>query len=494
MKPARAAEEKGAPPGTAGLLGASRGTLGGSTGRARVAVVGGGVSGLVAAYELRKKAPEVDVVLLEATTRFGGNLRTERVGELLLDVGPDSFLRARPEAMALVRELGLEDELVTTRLEARGVYVAHDGALRRMPEGLSLGVPLRLGALLDTELLSPLGKLRALAEPFVPARREGGDESIADFARRRLGRELAERIAMPLLSGIVAGDPERLSIAATFPQLVEHELCHGSLLRGMLGGKSLLRSLPTLLAGAQGASPFVSFSGGIERLVEALVEALPRESLRAGAAVQRVVREGEGFALELRTGERIAAHSVVLSLPPWSAAALLPDAELARELASVRHSSTATVFFAFDERNVERRLDATGFLVPEGEGDILAATWISSKWEGRAPRGTVLVRAFVGGARHPEQVSGDDDVLVAQSARELRRFMGPLGAPLFTRVYRYRQGNPQPELGHLGRLGRVRARLSATPGLFLIGAGYGGVGIPDCVRQAREAVRVLLEG
>ncbi len=461
-------------------------------GRGRVVIVGGGVSGLVAAWELSRHGREV--VLFEASSRLGGNLRTERVGEFLLDVGADSFLASRPEAVELCRELGLAGELITPRAEGRGVYVAHDGALVRLPEGLSLGVPLRLGSLLESPLLSPEGKLRALCEPFVPARNDPADESIASFARRRLGREMAERIAAPLLAGIVAGDPDRLSMRAAFPQLVLHERRFGSLLRGMLGGKSLWQALPTLLSPPTHASPFVSFEGGLSRLVERLVEQLPESVARTNTPVSRVERAGAGFVVHLEGGEAQSCDVVILALPPWHAARLVPDAALAGELAEVRYSSTATVFFGFDVRNVERTLDASGFIVPEGEGDILASTWCSAKWAGRAPRGSALVRAFVGGARHPEHFALADEALEKRALAELCRLMGHLGEPLFSRVHRYPQGNPQPELGHEERLARMAGRIQGIPGLFLIGAGFGGVGVPDCVRQARAAVRVLLEG
>ncbi len=461
-------------------------------GRGRVVIVGGGVSGLVAAWELGRHGREV--ALYEASPRLGGNLRTERVGEFLLDVGADSFLATRPDAVELCRELGLGAELITPRAEGRGAYVAHDGALVRLPEGLSLGVPLRLASLLESSLLSPEGKLRALCEPFVPARHDEADESITSFSQRRLGKEMAERIAAPLLAGIVAGDPERLSMRSAFPQLVAHERRFGSLLRGMLGGKSVWQALPTLLSPPSHTSPFVSFEGGLTRLIERLVERLPDGVARTNTPVSRVERAGAGFVVHLESGETQSSDVVILALPPWHAARLVPDAQLAKELAEVRYSSTATVFFGFEARDVERALDASGFIVPEGEGDILASTWCSAKWAGRAPHGATLLRAFIGGARHPECIELDDAALEERALRELRRLMGHLGEPLFSRVHRYPQGNPQPELGHEERLARMAGRIDAIPGLFLIGAGFGGVGVPDCVRQARAAVRVLLEG
>ncbi len=458
----------------------------------RIVVVGGGVSGLSVAYFLRKHRPEVDVVVLEASERFGGNLRTERVEDCLFDVGADCFLRTRPWALELCRELGLEGELITPLTSGQGVYVAFEGALHRMPEGLSLGVPLRAAALLETELLSPWGKLRTMLEPCIPRRRDRSEETIREFAERRLGREMAERIAVPLLAGVVAGDPDRLSIEASFPQLVQFEREHGSLVRGMLASRGA--SWLSLLGDSKRPeSPFVSLKKGMSRLVERLVEVLPDESLRTRMPVERIERTPSGYRVRLKEGNAIEAEGVIVALPPWSAAKVLDDEAAREEIGEVRYSSTSTVFFAFDAGGVERKLDASGFIVPQGEGEILASTWVSSKWPGRAPEGTVLVRAFIGGTRNPELLDREDEVLERLALSELERLMGPLGSPRWSRVYRYRQGNPQPDVGHGARLERFRARMQAFPRLHVIGAGYGGVGIPDCVRQARDTARVLLE-
>jgi oxygen-dependent protoporphyrinogen oxidase len=464
-----------------------------------VAIVGGGISGLCLAHQLHRAAASPRFEVLEGSSRFGGNIRTERVGDFLFDAGPDSFLRTRPEGVELCRELGLSEELITPEPTGRAVYIARDGRLEQMPDGLSLGVPMSLAALLDCPSLSPLGKGRALLEPLVPQRQGREEESIAGFLRRRLGSEVAERLAAPLLSGVFAGDAERLSIDAAFPQLVALERGHGSLLRGMLRG----RSWTTVLRKPSSESPFVTPRAGLERVIERLVEELPPAVLQLQCPIERIDYDGGEYRLHSPAGERRAA-AVVLAVPPWQAARLLEPGTrrtpaeaalgaVAEELGAVRWSATATVFFAFAARDVDFPLDGSGFIVPEGEGQILAATWISSKWAERAPRGRVLLRAFLGGARRPELLERPDAELTDLALGELRRFMGPLGRPSWSRVYRYQRGNPQPELGHLGRLARVRALLPALPGLFFVGAGYGGVGIPDCIRQAREAARLLLE-
>jgi oxygen-dependent protoporphyrinogen oxidase len=476
----------------------------------RVVVVGGGVSGLTAAFALVRSRPDVDVTLLEARPDVGGNIRTECVDGFVIDAGPDSFVRTKPDAVELCRELGLEGELIPTRDEARHVFVAQDGKLELLPGGMALAVPTRLSPLLQTPLLSLGGKLRMLLEPLAGAAPPPEDESIADFFARRVGKEGAARLAGPLLGGIYAGDVSTLSMRATFPQLVELEAKHGSLLRGLLaaersrapgapaeaespGVMDILRWLRRS-GEAQAASPFLSLRGGMSDLVGALRRSLPEGTVHTGAEVTSLSREGGVlWRVEAASGESFVADAVILATPAHVAARLAPSPELRAELGGIPYLSTATVFFAVDRAKVASSLAGFGFIVPEGEAEILAATWVSSKWDGRAPEGAALVRAFVGGARDPERVErSTDEELVALARRELERFMGPLGEPLFTRVHRYVKSNPQPIVGHGARVDRIRALARAFPGLHFAGAAYDGVGIPDCVRQARTAARAVL--
>ena len=473
----------------------------------RVVVVGGGVTGLTAAYEIHRMRPDVEVRLFEARADLGGNIRTEREGGFVVDAGPDSFVVTKPDALSLCRELGLEGELCATEDEARHVFVAHAGGLELMPGGMALAVPTRIGPLLRTPLLSIAGKLRMLLEPFVPGRRARDDESMEAFLTRRLGREGASRLAGPLLSGIYAGELAELSILATFPQLVELEQRYGSLMRGFLalelsrgGGSDARPGIASLVrwlrrsGAAQAPSPFRSMKGGMGVLIDALAAKLPAGVVRCSAEVTAIEPlSGGGFRVVTRT-EAVVADAVVLAAPAHAAARLVPDREAARELARIPYVSTATVFFALDKAQVRSDLRGFGFIVPPGEGDILAGTWVSSKWRGRAPDGAALVRAFVGGARDPERVAASTDgQLVDFAKRELERLMGPLGAPRFVRVHRYENANPQPRVGHGALLEKVRARCAeALPGLSLVGAAYDGVGIPDCVRQARAAAGAIV--
>lgn len=478
------------------------------SGTRSVVVVGAGVTGLSAAHAVLRAEPSWDVTVLESREHAGGNIRTERIGEFLIDAGPDSFVRTKPDAVRLCRELGLEPELIQTKDEARHVYVAHAGKLEELPGGMALAIPTRLEPLMKTPLLSLAGKLRMLREPLVRKRDTTEDESIFDFFARRLGQEAAEKLAGPLLGGIYAGDVRELGIGATFPQLAELERRHGSLLRGLLaeelsragknaGGSPSVRDVVQWLrrrGAVQAASPFLSLRGGMGTLIDALLSVLPAGAVRTGSPVRSLARDGSRFRLTTEGGSTLAADAVILACPAHMASRLVGDQEAERELSSIRYVSTATVFFGLDGKRVAHDLRGFGFIVPPGEAEILAATWVSSKWEGRAPAGHALIRAFVGGARDPRRVeSSTDDELSELARRELERFMGPLGTPHFTRVHRYVSANPQPCVGHLEKLSRIRDRLAAIPGLYVAGSAYEGVGIPDCVRQAEGAAARAVE-
>lgn len=449
-----------------------------------VVVVGGGITGLAAAHALRRARPELEVVLVEERDRLGGNIVTEKKDGFLLDGGPDSFLSTKPQGLDLCRDLGLEAELIRPRSEARKVYMLHEGALEPMPAGLALAIPTRVGPMLKTPLLDPIAKLRILGDLVLP-RGNHDDESIAEFLGRRFGPQAVERLAGPLLGGIYAGDIGELSIRSTFPQLVELLERRGSLIRGFLAmtkGRS-----------GEAPSPFVSLESGMGRLIDSLATSLPVGSTRTGRKVQRIETDGERLSVVLDENERIAARAVVLATPAHVAAKVIPDDVASRELAEVPYLSTATVFFALEKEKVQHSLDATGFVARKGEARIIASTWVSSKWQHRAPEGRVLVRAFLGGARAKVDVkTASDDELVSIARDELERVMGPLGPASFTRVFRYIDANPQPVVGHAARIERVRNRLKDLPGLYLAGAAYDGVGIPDCIRQARTSVDRLL--
>jgi len=474
-----------------------------------VVVVGGGISGLSTAHRLTELGAKV--TLLEARHRLGGNIRTERVGEVLIDGGPDSFVRTKPQAAELCRRVGLGGELMSPI--GHHVYVARHAQLVDMPAGMALGVPTRLGPMLDTPLLDAYGKLRALAELFVRPE-SARDESVREFLTRRFGSQVTEGIAGPLLSGIYAGDVDRLAIASTFPQLKDLEREYGSLIAGLFaaaarhGGaapaladnrwKLLLNLARWLLRpppASSPPSPFLTLERGMGSLVSQLTARLPPGSVRLNAAVASLSLRETSWQVRLLDGAELRARNVVLATPAHVAARLVPSRELSEELGGIPYVSTATVFLLLDRKRVQHPLRGVGFVVPPGQGDLLASTWVSSKWSHRAPDDQVLIRAFVGGTRSPELVDqATDPQLLTLVRRELTRLMGNLGPTLMSRVHRFPLSNPQPVVGHAARLSRIQAALEAFPGLHVTGAAYEGVGIPDCIRQAEAAAERIARG
>ncbi len=449
----------------------------------RVVIVGGGITGLACAYRLPK---DVDVILLESSDRVGGNLVTERRDGFVIDGGPDSWVAAKPYATKLANDLGLESQLIGTRPETRRVYVAHKGKLRPLPEGLVLGIPSRIGPMVTTSLFSPLGKLRMGLEPFVRKKAASADESVEEFFVRRLGRQATERLAGPLLGGIFAGDPSKLSVRAAFPQLLQWEKEHGSLVLAMRASMKQAR-------GKGKPSAFLSLENGIGSLPEALSSALG-DRVRKNCRVARIDKRSEERApwhVTLASGEVIAADRVVLAAPQPALADIVRtlDPDLSTEVDGIRVGSSATVFLAYRRDQIAHALDAVGFIVPRAEQRrVIASTWVSSKWPHRAPEGHALIRAFFGGIGHEDVLDASDADLVAIAREELPPLMGDLrGEPLFARVFRWTKASPQPNVGHLDRMKRIHERLRAHTGLFIAGNGYDGNGIPDCIKQGEAA-------
>ena len=457
---------------------------------AAVAVVGGGISGLAAAYELhRRRTP---FVLLEKSGRLGGVIRTERAGGFTIDAGPDALVTQKPAAVALCRELGLAGRLIPTRTP-RTAYVARAGALHPLPPGSVFGVPAGVGGIAALRLLSPRGRLRLGLEPLVPRLRAGPagggregappDESIGAFFRRRFGAEAADYVAEPLLAGIHSGEVERLSMRALFPRFVQAERAHGSVIRAF-------RRDAAARSAAERQGPFRSFPEGLEALPRALAARLPPHSLRRGRAVTRLAG-GPPWVLDTADGARVTADQVILALPAHAAAPLAAgvDGALGRLCESFTDTSVAVVVLAWPRAAVAHPLRGSGFVVPRVEPgtSITAATWISSKWPGRAPEDHVLLRGFVGGARRPEAPAWSDGALIDAVRNDLARLLGIGGDPVLARVYRWPRANPQHEVGHLARVAELDRRLARTPGLRIVGAAFRGVGIGDCVAAGRGA-------
>lgn len=447
----------------------------------RVVVVGGGIAGLTALYRLTRGRSAAAVLLEQEQGRLGGKLRSERRDGFVLEAGADSFLSRKPAAVALCRELGIEGEMIGRRPEHQGTFVRRAGTLYPLPEGLTGFVPTNLEALSSSSLLSAAGKERLGREPEIPAD-VAMDESIADFMRRRLGAEAYDYIVEPLMAGIYGGNGEELSLLATFPQLRELERRHGSLLRGLESSSSPRDDLPA----------FVSFSSGIERLVEAVVEKLPEGSVRSGVSVTAVEKSRQGFEVETAEG-RIAAEAVILAVPAFVAGKLVEslDADLAADLEAIPYGSAATVNLAYTASTVPA-FSGYGYVVPRVESQVvLACTCSSNKWPARSPEDSVLFRVFLGRVGGPDVVGLDDDELIALARRELRKTLGIEASPGVVSLSRWPRGMPQYTMGHLDRRCRIDERLTEHPGLILVGAAYRGVGIPDCIASADRGVQAL---
>lgn len=460
-----------------------------------VVVVGAGISGLAAAERLAASAA-VRVTVVERAPRLGGIVRTERVDGFVIEHGPDVMVAMKPAGRALAERLGIGARLQGTAV--RGGYVFRRGRLRRLPEGLSGLMPTRLAPIATSGLLSPLGLLRLATEPLRRSAAHLADESVASFMGRRMGREMYERLCEPLLTGIFSGHGARLSMEATFPQLRAMEREHGSLLGAIRARQRAARQGAAEQGGARGAvghaSPFLSFPGGLQELVDALERALaesPRVTIRRGTDVARV-RAG---AVELADGETIACDAVVVATPAPVAARLLAgvDDALTTEIAAIEHGSTATIALAYAAADVPRALDGTGYVVPRTEGrPVLACTWVSSKHRGRAPEGAVLFRLFVGGAQHGDAVTRPDAALLAMCRAELHASLGVTAEPRLARITRWVGAMPQYHLGHPERVARIEAREAALGWLAVAGNAYRGVGVPDCIASGeRAAARVL---
>jgi oxygen-dependent protoporphyrinogen oxidase len=440
-----------------------------------VAIIGGGISGLTAARALCRKG--FDVRLFEREQRCGGVIRTDRVGEFVIDVGPDTLLTHKPAAIALARELGLADSLVDP-LPRRSTYVVRRRALRSLPDTSAMGLPTNWRTLVGASAFSFRGKLRMAAEALLPPRRAAGDESIGSFVRRRFGREAVEYVAEPLLAGIHRGDASRLSLRALFPFLAEAENRHGSVTRAW-------RTIPS----RPGRAGPQSLRDGLGGFVAELSAQLPPGVASTGSEVTAIERDGCGFGLRLADGGIATARTVLLATPAHVASRLVSgiDAELASLCAGIRYVSVVNVALGYARADVAHPLEGAGFVVPVNERHhVRSVSWVSSKWPGRAPNGSVLLRASL------DDGSAPDQTLIEWAHEDLRDLLGLAAPPALARVYRLPLAMPQLEVGHLDRMAAIDRHLSALPGLFITASGFRGVGLPDCITDAQTVADRLM--
>jgi oxygen-dependent protoporphyrinogen oxidase len=468
----------------------------------RVVIAGGGIAGLAAAYYLQKKAAEeaveVHITVLEAGERWGGKITTDRKDGFVVEGGPDTFLRTKPWALSLCRELGLEQRLHGTNPDKKNTYVLRDGELHPLPDGLTMMIPTQIAPMVRTNLLSWPEKMRMGLDFLIPPRPLDSDESLGEFVSRRLGRAAYENLIEPLMSGIYAGDGDRLSLQATFPYLRDLELKHGGLVKGALAvRRQRANGKP---APASNRSIFLTPTTGLAEIVEALVDRLQiaGADLRLKTTVARVLPasgENDDYLVELADGQTLQVQAVILATPAYVSGDLLVgmDAGLASQLDEIEYVSTATISLGYRKSDLARPLDGYGYVIPREEGrKALACTWTSTKFPHRAPAEHALLRVFVGRAGQEAQLPWDEEGLLEVAKEELRLTLGITADPVIERVYIWERAMPQYNLGHPERLERIQARLRDWPGLALAGNGYDGIGIPDCIHSGEEAAKGIL--
>ena len=459
----------------------------------RIVIIGGGIAGLAAAHRLVEisEPSQRQMTVIEAAGRLGGTIHTDYRDDFIFERGADSFITEKPEALALAKRLGLESRLIQTNKQHRRSFIVRKGRLRPVPEGFQLLAPSRIWPFVTTDIFSLAGKARMAADLFLPRKSTNGagDESLASFVRRRLGQEALERMAQPMIGGIYTADPETLSLRATVPRFLDLEQKHRSLILGMLRqGRA---------RGTSGArySLFLSFDRGMQVLVDALIDAIDGVNIRLNSRVVSLKRALKTWTIATNTGEQFEADEVCLAVPAHVAASLLNDIDenLATKLRRIKYASTATLNFAYPRDAVSHPLDGFGFVVPFIEKrSIIACTFSSVKFPGRAPADRVLLRAFAGGALQPEVFALDESEIVARAEADLRELLGITGRPLFAEVSKLERSVPQYEVGHLERITDIEGVVSGIPGLSLAGNSYRGTGIPDCIRSGETVVDQIL--
>lgn len=455
----------------------------------RIAIIGGGISGLAAAFTLeeqRRAGAQVEYVLFESSPRFGGVIATEHVENYLVEAGPDSFLSEKPWAADLCRKLGLADQLIGSNDAQRKTYILVNGKLVPIPDGLMLMVPTEVMPTILSPLFSLRTKLQMAREWFHTSRQSTADETVASFVERHYGTEMVERLAAPLLSGIYGGDASQLSMRAVLPRFLEMEAKHGSLGRAMTAARNRATQ-------DSARALFTSLKDGMQLMVDAVVARLAPSALHLNRPVQSMRPQESGWLISAGA-ESYRFDAVIVATPAYIAARLLQDTsrELASELHTIPYSSSVTVTLAYDQ-NVHATLPhGFGFLVPRSEGKrLLAATFVHNKFSHRAPADRALIRCFLGGSRDPQILQSSDEEIVRIVREELKQILALAAEPLFTRVYKWNAAMAQYTVGHLERLERIRHLCQSLPALALAGNGYRGIGVPDCVRSGVEAATAL---
>jgi oxygen-dependent protoporphyrinogen oxidase len=467
----------------------------------RIAIVGAGIAGLSTAYYLsklsRQQGAPLEIILLEKEGRLGGSILTEQADGFILEGGPDCFLSEKPWALQLCRELGIEGEVIGTNQQVRRTFILWKGKLHEIPEGFMLLAPTSLRPFIKSSLFTLPGKVRMGLDLVIPRKGSTGEESLATFVRRRLGREALERIAEPLVAGIHAGDPATMSLQSTFPRFIDLEQSYRSLIWGMYQRKKQFAHL------RRQHTMFITLRQGMEGMISALEKVLPsnyislRQEVRGLEKILWKPSEAPRYRLQIAGKKKaVDADAVVMAPPAFVAAGLLEGiaGDIAHQLNTIPYVSTATINLAYERSQIGHPLDGYGFVVPHLEKrNIMAATFSSVKFSDRAPQKQVLLRCFVGGAKNEGIVSWGDDKLLATVRGDIEEILQIIGAPLMSRIYRWLKAMPQYILGHEERLSRIEHGLARHPGLFLVGSAYRGIGISDCIHEAELTSQQVLQ-
>jgi len=462
----------------------------------RIVIIGGGIAGLAAAYHIHEEIAQdvpTECILLESSEKFGGKISTMRFDGFVVERGPDSFISQKPQAIELCKKLGLADRLTGTNPDHSNTYVYLNNKLVTMPDGLSLMIPTKFIPFIFSSLFSWLGKIRMGMDLFIPKKKNDDDESLASFVRRRMGEEALQKMAEPMLAGIYASDPELMSINSTFPMFVQTEQKYRSLILGMLARKrQQMNHKAKPPGGKQPFSLFMTLKNGLDEMVEALVKKSTNITFRAEAKVTELSFTKRAWSLTLNDGSSISSDAVILATPAKIAARLVEQdsPRLANLLNQIRYVSTATVSIGYKKEGFPHPLNGFGFVIPRTEGKrILACTWTSSKFPARVPKEYVMLRCFVGGAMREELAELDEDAIGTMVREELLDLMGIDREPVFLKVFRYNKSNVQYQVGHAALIKSVWAELKSSPGLFVTGSAYTGIGIPDCIRDGTQAAK-----
>lgn len=468
----------------------------------RFAIIGAGIAGLAAAHRLLERSTEagepLELLIFEAGSRLGGIIKTEERDGFLLEQGPDSFITEKPQALELARRLGLESHLIQTNETHRRSFIVRGSQLIPVPVGFQLIAPTKFWPFFNSEIMSWPGKARMALDLVLPRLKTNGttDESLAQFIRRRLGREALERVAQPMVGGIYTADPEKLSLQATMPRFIELERKHGSVIRALRKKSRAAES--KVESQTQGAryNLFASFDRGMQVLVDGLAAKLATTGIALRTRVTAIDLDRSSMQWQVRSehGPAISVDAVCLAIPAYAAALLLVEMDvlLAAGLKQIPYESTATVNLAYRRADIPHPLDGFGFVVPFIEKrSLIACTFSSEKFAGRALQDSVLLRAFVGGALQHELVELEEAEILSRLRGDLKDLLGIASAPLFSTISRWPQSMPQYEIGHLSRVNTISERVAALPGLALAGNAYTGVGIPDCIRSGETAADTL---